>query len=268
MFQTGEIRELNDEVYPHGQGEIWLNTRLIPLKNARGQVTKVMSVSHDITTRKQAEAALQEPAVAERSPRRARTSNPTENRRVDSGQRAASSHLRRHCRRTYDHGRRKQTLRPRQRTAVPDARICGGRAARAGPCRHPPSRGSARRFSEVPGDCGRACQHPARAPVVRRDGSIFWADIMGHGIVYEGRPCVLALFRDVTDRRRARQAMEREYRTLKHLLQSSDHKHQLIAYEIHDGVAQHRPGRLCSLKPISTARKRTPERRQWPTRPE
>ena len=55
-------------------------------------------------------------------------------------------------------------------------------------------------------------------PVLRKDGSIFYADITGHPILYEGRPCLLALFRDVTGRRQAQAARERERRTLKHML--------------------------------------------------
>ena len=54
-------------------------------------------------------------------------------------------------------------------------------------------------------------------PVLRKDGSIFYADITGRRILYDGRPCVLALFRDVTERRQAQEALqesEEKYRTL------------------------------------------------------
>ena len=44
-------------------------------------------------------------------------------------------------------------------------------------------------------------------PVIRKDGSIFYADITGRRIAYDGRPCLLALFRDITDRKRAEQQM-------------------------------------------------------------
>jgi PAS domain S-box-containing protein len=44
-------------------------------------------------------------------------------------------------------------------------------------------------------------------PVVRKNGSIFYADITGRRIVYDGRPCLLALFRDITDRKRTEQQM-------------------------------------------------------------
>jgi PAS domain S-box-containing protein len=44
-------------------------------------------------------------------------------------------------------------------------------------------------------------------PVLRKDGSIFYADITGHRIQFDGRPCLLALFRDITERKRAAQEL-------------------------------------------------------------
>jgi PAS domain S-box-containing protein len=52
------------------------------------------------------------------------------------------------------------------------------------------------------------------------------------------------LFFDITQNKQAQKALEREHRTLKHLLQSSDHERQTIAYEIHDGLAQYLAGAL------------------------
>ena len=75
-------------------------------------------------------------------------------------------------------------------------------------------------------------------------GSVFYADITGHRVFYDERPCLLALFRDITERKRAAEALQREQRTLKHLLQSSDHERQLIAYDIHDGLAQQLVGAI------------------------
>lgn len=85
-------------------------------------------------------------------------------------------------------------------------------------------------------------------PVLRKDDSLFYADITGHRILYEGRPCLLALFRDVTERRQAQAALERERRTLKHMLRASDHERQLIAYDIHDGLAQHLAGAVMQFQ--------------------
>ncbi len=60
-----------------------------------------------------------------------------------------------------------------------------------------------------------------------------------------GAPSRLAVvITDITERQQAQEALQREHRTLKHLLQSSDHERQLIAYEIHDGLAQYLAGAI------------------------
>jgi PAS domain S-box-containing protein len=76
-------------------------------------------------------------------------------------------------------------------------------------------------------------------PVLRKDGSGFYADIGTKAMVYNGCPSVIGFFHDITERILAQEALQREHRTLKHLLQSSDHERQTIAYEIHDGLAQY-----------------------------
>jgi PAS domain S-box-containing protein len=48
----------------------------------------------------------------------------------------------------------------------------------------------------------------------------------------------LGIVEDIDDRKRAQAALERERKTLWHMLRSSDHERQLIAYDIHDGLAQ------------------------------
>jgi signal transduction histidine kinase len=58
---------------------------------------------------------------------------------------------------------------------------------------------------------------------------------------------VMAVIRDITERKRADEALRQEHGTLKHLLQSSDHERQLIAYEIHDGLAQQLAGAIMQL---------------------
>lgn len=59
---------------------------------------------------------------------------------------------------------------------------------------------------------------------------------------------VMAVIRDIGERKRADEALQREHRTLKHLLQSSDHERQVIAYEIHDGLAQQLAGAIMQLE--------------------
>jgi PAS domain S-box-containing protein len=85
-------------------------------------------------------------------------------------------------------------------------------------------------------------------PLVRKDGSVFYAEVTGIRGVYDGRPSLMCFFRDITERRRSHEALKREHRTLKHLLQSSDHERQLIAYEIHDGLAQQLAGAMMQFQ--------------------
>jgi PAS domain S-box-containing protein len=59
VFETGEVFD-SDGMYHFGPDELWLNTRLMPLRDEHGQVTAVMGVSRNITARKQAEAALKQ----------------------------------------------------------------------------------------------------------------------------------------------------------------------------------------------------------------
>lgn len=84
----------------------------------------------------------------------------------------------------------------------------------------------------------------ADLPFLRKDSRPFHAEISSSSILYDGRPCLIGFFRDITERRRAQAALERERRTLEHMLQASDHERQLIAYDIHDGLAQQIAGAL------------------------
>jgi len=85
-------------------------------------------------------------------------------------------------------------------------------------------------------------------PVLRKDGSIFYADITGHRIFYDERPCLLALFRDVTERRQAEAKLKAEQNALRRMVLASDHERQLITYELHDGVAQQLLGAMIYLQ--------------------
>lgn len=84
-------------------------------------------------------------------------------------------------------------------------------------------------------------------PFVRKDGSIFYADVAVSQMIYEGQPCWISVIHDITERKEAEETLRREHRTLKHLLQSSDHERQTIAYDIHDGLAQQLAGAVMQL---------------------
>jgi two-component system sensor histidine kinase DegS len=61
------------------------------------------------------------------------------------------------------------------------------------------------------------------------------------------------------ERQQAEEALKEELRTLKHLLQSSDHERQLIAYEIHDGLAQQLAGVLMQFQTYEHLKDTQPE---------
>ena len=64
---------------------------------------------------------------------------------------------------------------------------------------------------------------------------------------------------DITERKKAREALEKEHRSLKHLLQSSDHERQMIAYEIHDGLAQQLAGAIMQFQASSYLKDTKPD---------
>jgi signal transduction histidine kinase len=101
--------------------------------------------------------------------------------------------------------------------------------------------------------------HSEDLPFLRKDGSIVYVDIISDRITYNGRPCLIHLLRDTTERRQAQKALKKEHRALKHLLQSSDHERQLIAYEIHDGLAQQLAGAIMQLETFSYQRDNQPK---------
>lgn len=75
-------------------------------------------------------------------------------------------------------------------------------------------------------------------PLLRKDRSIFYADITATAIDYLGRRCSIGVFHDITARKQVEEALRREYRVLREMLKAQDRERQLVAYEIHDGLAQ------------------------------
>ena len=94
---------------------------------------------------------------------------------------------------------------------------------------------------------------------LRSDGSILYADVVSSPIRYNKRPCWISFFHDVTARKRAEESLQREHRTLKHMLQSSDHERQLIAYEIHDGLAQQLAAAIMQFDTFSHLKDKQPK---------
>ena len=78
-----------------------------------------------------------------------------------------------------------------------------------------------------------------------------------------GKPkAVMAVIRDITERRRAEEALERERQSLWRMLQASDHKRQTISYEIHDGLAQYLAAAGMQFQVFHELRESNPEEAQ------
>lgn len=85
---------------------------------------------------------------------------------------------------------------------------------------------------------------------VRKDGRVVHANIFVRA--FRGASGAvdhfLTLIEDITERKQAQEALQRAYRNLKRMLQSSDHERQMIAYEIHDGLAQQLAGAIMQFQ--------------------
>ncbi len=57
-------------------------------------------------------------------------------------------------------------------------------------------------------------------PVKPKNGTIFYADINSFDIIYEGRKCLMGIFRDITDRKLAEDALKKSERFLSNIFQS------------------------------------------------
>jgi PAS domain S-box-containing protein len=86
--------------------------------------------------------------------------------------------------------------------------------------------------------------------VVRKDGRLIPTEICSalNREATDGPLGMIAVIRDITERKRSEELLQAEHSTLKHLLQSSDHERQLIAYEIHDELAQQLAGAMMQFE--------------------
>ena len=85
---------------------------------------------------------------------------------------------------------------------------------------------------------------------LRKGGGFFWGQITVTAVRDRGGNVifVLGIVENVTERKRAEEALAREHRNLRHMLRSSDNERQLIAYEIHDGLAQQLAGAIMQFQ--------------------
>jgi len=96
-------------------------------------------------------------------------------------------------------------------------------------------------------------------PVLRKDGSLFHADICTSLVAYDGRPCSTGFFHDITHRKRAEDSLRREYRVLRGMLQAQDRERQLVTYEIHDGLAQPLAGAAMQFESYEQLKNENPQ---------
>ena len=73
---------------------------------------------------------------------------------------------------------------------------------------------------------------------LRKDGSIIFIELRVTIFEFENTKKALCVVRDLTARKKAEQALEREQGHLRRLLEMLEHDRQLVAYEIHDGFVQ------------------------------
>ena len=97
--------------------------------------------------------------------------------------------------------------------------------------------------------------------LMRKDGSYRWISSTGIAVRDERKRAtrVVGSHTDITDRKLAEDALAREHRTIKHLLESSDHERQVIAYEIHDGLTQYLAGAIMQFQAFEHGKDSRPD---------
>jgi PAS domain S-box-containing protein len=106
-----------------------------------------------------------------------------------------------------------------------------------------------------------------RGPVIGRmleieamhqDGSRIPVEISVASIELGGRWWAVAVIRDITRRKRAEEALQKEQRLLKQTLDLQERDRKLVAYEIHDGLAQQLAGALYKFQAVERLRSSDP----------
>jgi len=97
---------------------------------------------------------------------------------------------------------------------------------------------------------------------VHRDGSEFPIEISISSIRLEGQWWAVAIIRDISARRRSSEALEKERQLLRKLLSLQERDRKLVAYEIHDGLAQQLTGAVLKLQAFRQKQDRDPRQAQ------
>jgi PAS domain S-box-containing protein len=93
-------------------------------------------------------------------------------------------------------------------------------------------------------------------------GRVHWMQVVNRGFFDQaGRLTeIQAVGRDITERKQAQEALERERRSLWRMLQASDHERQTISYEIHDGLAQYLAAATMQFQTHDALREKSPDK--------
>ncbi|MGD0383950.1 MAG: CHASE domain-containing protein, partial [Thermoguttaceae bacterium] len=86
----------------------------------------------------------------------------------------------------------------------------------------------------------------------RKDGSTYPVEVRINCLETAGNRLIMAVARDVTERKQAEAAIRKEQRFLRHLIDLQERERKLMAYEIHDGLAQQLTGALFKLQSLET----------------
>lgn len=84
------------------------------------------------------------------------------------------------------------------------------------------------------------------------DGTTFFGEVSASVINdLSGKPeALMAVYRDITDRKEAQEALQKERESLRRMLRASDRDRELISCEIHDGIAQRLLGSLMHFEAV------------------
>jgi PAS domain S-box-containing protein len=250
VFETGKVHD-EDAMYHFGPDETWLNTGLMPLRDQSGTITAVMGVARNITDRVRAEVALKqahdelEKQVEQRTAELARANESL--RQSEAKYRGLVDICPDSIVVSDLSGKTlfvsKQTW---KLLGVPEQEELVGQDTYD----YVIEADRPRLMANYADLLKKGKRGETEYTVLRRDGTtvpVELSSVISRDA--QGRPMgAMAIIRDVSERKRAEQALQKEHRTLKHLLRSSDHERQLIAYEIHDELAQQLAGALMQIE--------------------
>ncbi len=262
VFATGEVIEY-DDLFHFGPAEVWLRIHLIPIRDEGGKRTSVMGVCHNITRRKQAEEALQkardelEQRVQERTAELTKA-NGDLHREIEERKRSEAALF--EAKLFSDtiiesipgpfyvvdrNGKYVRWNKTQQEIAGVSSEAMPQTNCLA--TIHEDDRESvAKPLAEFNKE--RAKTHVELQARVLTQAGVRDFSLTGKRMEIGETFFIVGCGTDITERKRAEEALAKEHRNLRYMLRSSDNERQLIAYEIHDGLAQQLAGAIMQFQ--------------------